>query len=117
MYYYLKYFYIVWINFVLLLIIYYFFSVKPIQLVSCVLEIASPGKMPVGKTEIPFEAPLKPKANRTLYETYHGIFIAIQYFLKCDLKRSFLSKDVNKVAEFMVEKVRMFFCLYFYYYY
>lgn len=69
------------------------------------MEIASPGKMPVGKTEIPFEAPLKPRPNRTLYETYHGVFINVQYFLKCDLKRSFLSKDVNKVAEFMIEKV------------
>lgn len=67
--------------------------------------------MPVGKTEIPFEAPLKPKPNRTLYETYHGVFINIQYFLKCDLKRSFLSKDVNKVAEFMVEKVHFNFSL------
>lgn len=78
-------------------------SVKPIQLVSCTLEIAGPGKMPAGKTEVPFEAPLQPKPNRTLYETYHGVFINIQYTLRCDLKRSFLAKDLQKVAEFIVE--------------
>lgn len=78
-------------------------SVKPIQLVSCTLEIAGPGKMPAGRTEVPFEAILQPKPNRTLYETYHGVFINIQYTLRCDLKRSFLTKDLQKVAEFIVE--------------
>ena len=33
---------------------------------------------PSGKTEIPFEIPLKPKGNKTLYETYHGVFVNIQ---------------------------------------
>ena len=33
---------------------------------------------PNGKTEIPFEIPLKPKGNRPLYETYHGVFVNVQ---------------------------------------
>ncbi|XP_069677159.1 vacuolar protein sorting-associated protein 26C isoform X1 [Periplaneta americana] len=78
-------------------------SVKPIQLVSCVLEVAAPGKIPAGKTEIPFEFPLIPRANKTLYETYHGVFVNIQYLLRCEMKRSFLAKDLIKVAEFIVE--------------
>ncbi|RZF37529.1 hypothetical protein LSTR_LSTR008567 [Laodelphax striatellus] len=78
-------------------------SVKPIQLVSSVLEIASAGKMPAGKTEIPFEAPLQACANRRLYETYHGVFINIQYNLHCDLKRGFLHKDHGRTLEIMVE--------------
>lgn len=76
---------------------------QPIQLVSCVLDVASAGKIPAGKTEIPFEFPLAARGNKTLHETYHGVFVNIQYLLRCEMKRSFLAKDVVKVAEFIVE--------------
>lgn len=79
------------------------FIFQPIQLVSCVLEVASPGKIPAGKTEMPFEFPLTPRPNKTLYETYHGVFVNIQYLLRCEMKRSFLAKDLLKVSEFIVE--------------
>ena len=45
------------------------------------VEIAKPGKLPSGKTEIPFEVPLKPKGNKTLYETFHGVFVNIQVII------------------------------------
>ncbi|KAJ9576953.1 hypothetical protein L9F63_006479, partial [Diploptera punctata] len=76
---------------------------SPIQLVSCTLEVAAAGKIPAGKTEIPFEFPLTPRPNKTLYETYHGVFVNIQYLLKCEMKRNFLAKDLTKVAYFFVE--------------
>ncbi|XP_014253251.1 Down syndrome critical region protein 3 homolog [Cimex lectularius] len=78
-------------------------SVKPVQLCFATAEISGPGKMPPGQTGIPFEVPLMPKGNRILYETYHGVFINIQYTLKCELKRGFLAKGIIKVAEFIVE--------------
>lgn len=78
-------------------------SIKPIQLLSYSLEIARPGKFPNGVTEIPFEFPLKGKPGQPLYETYHGVFVNIQYNLKCDMKRSMLNKDLNKQVEFLVE--------------
>ncbi|KAL5019852.1 hypothetical protein ScPMuIL_002744 [Solemya velum] len=78
-------------------------SLKPITLVNNSLEVAKPGKFPGGKTEIPFEFPLKPKGNKTLYETYHGVFVNIQYTLKVDMKRSLLSKDLQKQVEFLLE--------------
>lgn len=63
--------------------------------------------MPSGTTQIPFEAPLKAKPNRTLFETYHGVFVNVQYNLKCELKRSqyfnILSKDLQKINEFIIE--------------
>lgn len=73
------------------------------QLTYAVVEIASGSKMPAGVTEIPFEIPLQPRQNRVLYETYHGVFINIHYKLKCDIKRSFLAKDISKEMEFVVE--------------
>ncbi|KAF6034364.1 DSCR3 [Bugula neritina] len=78
-------------------------SVKPIQLLSQVLEIAKPGKFPSGKTEIPFEIPLKAKGNKKLYESYHGVYISIQYSLVADMKRGMLSKDLRKDLEFLVD--------------
>lgn len=67
------------------------------------IDAAMPGKVPAGKTEIPFEFPLKPRSGRSLYETYHGVFVNIQYLLKTELKRSFLNKDLTKAQEFIVE--------------
>lgn len=82
-------------------------SAKPIQLLQIELELAAAGKMPSGTTQIPFEAPLKAKPNRTLFETYHGVFVNVQYNLKCELKRSqyfnILSKDLQKINEFIIE--------------
>ncbi|XP_011494162.1 PREDICTED: Down syndrome critical region protein 3 homolog isoform X2 [Ceratosolen solmsi marchali] len=78
-------------------------SVKPIQLVQYTIEVAPVGKIPSGKTEIPFELPLKPRGTKTLYETYHGVFVNIQYMIRCDIKRSFLAKGVSKSLEFIVE--------------
>ena len=42
------------------------------------VEIRPSGKLPPGKTEIPFELPLRSKAGQSLYETYHGVFVNIQ---------------------------------------
>lgn len=80
-------------------------SVKPIQLLNTNIEILAPGKqLSYGITEIPFEFPLVcSKEPKKLYETYHGVFVNITYFLKCDIKRNFLAKDVQKTHQFMVQ--------------
>ncbi|XP_056140809.1 vacuolar protein sorting-associated protein 26C [Lampris incognitus] len=77
-------------------------SVKPIQLISSNIEVAKAGKVPGGRTEIPFEFLLHTKGNKVLYETYHGVFVNIQYTLRCDMKRSLLAKDLSRTCEFMV---------------
>ncbi|KAK9968874.1 hypothetical protein ABG768_003173 [Culter alburnus] len=82
-------------------------SVKPIQLVSSNMEVVKPGKFPAGRTEIPFEFPLQAKGNKVLYETYHGVFVNIQYTLRCDMRRSLLAKDLSKTCEFMPQKSKL----------
>ena len=79
------------------------YSTQPIQLVQYTLDVAPAGKIPSGKTEIPFELPLKPRGSKSLYETYHGVFVNTQYMIRCDVKRNFLAKDVSKSLEFIVE--------------
>lgn len=78
-------------------------SAKPVQLINYSLEISKPGKLPSNRTEIPFEIPLRAKSSaKYLYETYHGVFINIQYVLKVEMKRSFLTKDVTKQIEIIM---------------
>lgn len=52
---------------------------------------------------VPFELPLKPKGRKQLFPTYHGVFISIQYTIKCEVRRSILSRDLQKVLEFLIE--------------
>lgn len=79
-------------------------SVRPIQLLNTEIPVAGPGKLPQGFTEIPFECQLTcPKEPKKLFETYHGIFISVNYHVKCEIKRSFLSKSIHKVQQFVVQ--------------
>ncbi|XP_044729797.1 vacuolar protein sorting-associated protein 26C [Chrysoperla carnea] len=80
-------------------------SVKPIQLAhTCIDVLNAGGRLPSGTTEIPFEIPLKSnKPGRILYETYQGVFVNISYTLKCDVRRSFLAKDLTKTNMFIVQ--------------
>ena len=78
-------------------------SLKPIQLINYTLELVKPGKFPNGTTEVPFELPLKGKGGKQLHETYHGVFVSVMYSMRCDMKRSLLNRDIQKVVEFIVE--------------
>lgn len=62
------------------------------------------GKFPPGTTDIPFVFDLQGDRSRVLYETYHGVFINIQYFIKVEMKRGLLAKDLEKSCEFIVEQ-------------
>merc|ERR1711934_538510 len=61
------------------------------------------GKIPDGVTEFPFEFKLEPIKDETLFETYHGVFVNIQYVLQVDVPRSLLAKNLQKRLEFIVE--------------
>uniref|UniRef100_A0A182PHB0 Vacuolar protein sorting-associated protein 26C n=1 Tax=Anopheles epiroticus TaxID=199890 RepID=A0A182PHB0_9DIPT len=79
-------------------------SVKPITLLNQHTDLAPSGKLPIGASEFPFEFPLIcPKEPKTLYETYHGVFVNITYMLRCDIKRSFLAKSVQKTQQFIIQ--------------
>ena len=41
--------------------------------------------------------------NKRLFETYHGVFVNVQYSLTCDLLRTFLAKNLQKKIEFIIE--------------
>ncbi|XP_067647019.1 vacuolar protein sorting-associated protein 26C [Eurosta solidaginis] len=79
-------------------------SVKPITLLNNTLELDAPGKLTAGNSDFHFELPLVCKKEpRILYETYHGVFININYQLRCDVKRSFLAKSLQKIQQFCIQ--------------
>ncbi|KAF2069815.1 hypothetical protein CYY_008866 [Polysphondylium violaceum] len=78
-------------------------SLKPITLMHYTINITPGGKFAPGITELPFEFELQALPGQQLFDTYHGVFVNIQYTIKCDVKRGILSKDLQKSVEFVVE--------------
>jgi vacuolar protein sorting-associated protein 26C len=80
-------------------------SLKPIELLNYSATIAKPGKIPAGSTELPFEFELKPSSSaKKLYETYHGVFVTVQYNLVVEMKKNRLwGENVSQKLEFIVE--------------
>lgn len=66
---------------------------KPIQIINSSIDVLKPGKIPSGKTEVPFHLPLLVKGSKVPYEIYHSVFVNIQYTLCCDMW-SLLAKDL-----------------------
>eukprot|EP00033_Pygsuia_biforma_P002785 GCRY01003075.1.p1 GENE.GCRY01003075.1~~GCRY01003075.1.p1 ORF type:complete len:298 (+),score=53.86 GCRY01003075.1:197-1090(+) len=80
-------------------------NLKPVHLINYSVDVLQAGKLPGGETEIPFELPLQPIEGQSLHETYHGVFISVEYKLKVDMTRGALSKNLSKTVEFIVEEV------------
>jgi len=81
----------------------FYSSLKPVQILSYEIEVSPGGKIPNGITEFPFEFNLKPFPNQELYDTYHGVYVNVQYMITCDMSRSMLAKNLKKTKEFIVE--------------
>jgi len=81
----------------------FYSSIKPEQLLGYEFEVAKPGKLRSGKTEYPFKFKLKPKKGSRLHETYHGVYINVQYLISVEIARSMLAKNLKKTVEFIVK--------------
>eukprot|EP01100_Stratorugosa_tubuloviscum_P012304 TRINITY_DN57_c0_g2_i1.p2 TRINITY_DN57_c0_g2~~TRINITY_DN57_c0_g2_i1.p2 ORF type:complete len:296 (-),score=146.10 TRINITY_DN57_c0_g2_i1:1344-2231(-) len=81
----------------------FYSALKPIQLLHFTIEVAKAGRLPDGVTELPFEFKLLPLQGQNLHETYHGVFVNIQYALQCDMPRGILAKALQRKLEFLVE--------------
>ncbi|XP_055316806.1 vacuolar protein sorting-associated protein 26C [Sitodiplosis mosellana] len=77
-------------------------GIKPFQLLSNCIQLAGAGKLSQGFSELAFEFELK-CVKEILYETYHGVFININYMIKCEIKRSFLAKTIAKSQQFVIQ--------------
>lgn len=80
-------------------------SLKPASLMSVSVELLKPGKLGDGASTIPFSFPLQPSSNnRPLLDTYHGVYICIQYTLTVDMHKSgVFGQQAQESTEFIVE--------------
>jgi len=77
-------------------------SIKPIQLVEYKIDVKKTGNLPDGVSELPFEFRLMHLPDQTLYESYHGVFVNVQYTIEVEVIRKW-SKNLLKKLEFIVE--------------
>ena len=79
-------------------------NLKPIPVVSLSKEVQPAGKLGDGKIAIPFEFTLQPSAQQTLFDTYHGVYICVQYTLTVEvLKSGLFGQTMTETTEFIVE--------------
>lgn len=80
-------------------------SAKTLPLIYSSLQIAPAGHFAAGLTEFPFEFALVAQRDPQLrlYETYHGVFVAVNYALRCEVRRAFLAKSHTKSCTFVVQ--------------
>ncbi|OAE35820.1 hypothetical protein AXG93_4225s1240 [Marchantia polymorpha subsp. ruderalis] len=88
-------------------------TVKPIQLMSKTLDISPAGKILPGVLELPFHLSIDVPNGivivpngapiETLFETYHGAYVNIQYLLTVDVIRGYLQKSLSATTEFIIE--------------
>lgn len=78
-------------------------QVKPYDLVRTSLEIAPPGRVPDGVTEIPFEFALKVLSGQKMLESYHGVYVNVFYVISCECRRGVMKAPLEREIEFIVE--------------
>ncbi len=42
-------------------------------------------------------------SNQSLYDTYHGVYVNVQYMITVDMQRGMMAKNMKKSKEFIVE--------------
>lgn len=80
----------------------FYSSLKPVNLLSYAFEVKPSGRLGSGISELPFEFTLQPFSNQSLYDTYHGVYVNVQYMIHVDMPRGMLSNNLKKSKEFIV---------------
>lgn len=81
----------------------FYSTIKPVQLMTYEIEVSAGGKCASGVTEYPFEFTLTPLPGQSIYETYHGVYVNVQYTMSVDMKRGAMSKNLKNNKEFVVK--------------
>lgn len=80
----------------------FYSSMKPVTIIAKSETLSKGAKCDKGQTKLEFAFELVPDTGK-LNETYHGVYINIQYTLAVHLKMGMMTQDVKKSIEFIVE--------------
>jgi hypothetical protein len=83
-------------------------SIKPIEIMSTVVDMVSSGKQLPKDVQLPFEFPVEAIAGRTLTETYHGVYVTVKYTVEVEMNTTGagllgFAKQYRSEVEFIVE--------------
>jgi|EP00161_Ancyromonas_sigmoides_P018677 hypothetical protein len=78
-------------------------QLQPIELVRTAIEISGSGKLPAGRTELPFEFPLEAVTGQKAISSYAGVYINVGYNITCEIPRPLLAKNIKVSQDFIVE--------------
>ena len=81
----------------------FYSSIKPVQLLLYQQDLQPSGRLPDGRHEFEFELPLQPLPGEKLHESYHGVFVNLQYVITVEVRRGMLNKNIKRSIEFIVE--------------
>jgi hypothetical protein len=81
----------------------FYSSLKPVVVLAQEFEVCPSGKFAAGTTEIPFEFVLKANPGEELFDTYHGVYVNVQYNITANMTRGMMAKNLTKQREFVVE--------------
>ena len=81
----------------------FYSSIKPVQLLLFQKELSGGGKIGPDAVDFEFEIPLQPVAGEKLHESYHGVFVNLQYVITVEVRRGMLAKNLKRSIEFIVE--------------
>mmetsp|Transcript_51033 Transcript_51033/g.143074 ORF Transcript_51033/g.143074 Transcript_51033/m.143074 type:complete len:302 (+) Transcript_51033:95-1000(+) len=75
-------------------------NLKPLVLMDLPVVVLDAGRLPDGTTETPFEFQLP---SEGLHESYHGVYINVEYKINVDCERGVMKKALHRSIEFIVE--------------
>jgi hypothetical protein len=82
----------------------FYSSIKPVQLLLFQKELSPSGRIAGDAgAEFEFEIPLQPAAGEKLVESYHGVFVNLQYVISVEVRRGMLAKNLKRSIEFILE--------------
>jgi len=81
----------------------FYSSLKPLLLIDKTLHVLKSGSLGPGTHKFPFQFKLRASQGMQLYDTYHGVYINVQYTINAVMKRGMMQKELSKDMEFYVE--------------
>ena len=78
-------------------------ALKPLPLLHVEIDVNAGSKLPKGSTALPFEFTLRPAAGQQLFDTYHGVYVNVQYILHATLTRGMMQRPLTKQKEILIE--------------
>mmetsp|Transcript_419 Transcript_419/g.697 ORF Transcript_419/g.697 Transcript_419/m.697 type:complete len:313 (+) Transcript_419:263-1201(+) len=81
----------------------FYSTLKPLVIVQKEIDILKSGSFKYGKHTYPFSFKLQAVEGMQLFDTYHGVYINVQYEISTLMKRGMMKKDLSKSMEFYVE--------------